>query len=135
MSHFTKLSLEIKNIKALILAAEKMGLKVEENAKARGWQGNRLKADYVIRGDAGYDVAVQKKANGSYELVADWSMMNSSFKKIVGPNGGLLVQNYGVACVAELAEEQNMNTEFELVEDGTIRLILTEKEEEYVSQY
>lgn len=135
MSHFTKLNLEIKNIEALKLAATKMGLAVKENAVARGWSNISLKADYVIVGDRGYDIAVKKTKKGDYELVADWSMMNKSMLDIVGKEGGLLIQNYGVACVAELAKEQNMETEFELIEDGTIRLILTEKEDEYVSQY
>lgn len=135
MSHFTKLNLEIKNIEALNLAATKMGLKVKENTIARGWSGITTKADYVIVGDKNYDIAVKKTSQGHYELVADWSMMNKSMLKIVGEKGGLLIQNYGVACVAELAKEQNMETEFELIEDGTIRLILTEKEDEYVQQY
>lgn len=135
MSHFTKLNVEIKNIEALKLAVTNMGLKIVENTRARGWTDITMKADYVIIGDKNYDIAVKKTKQGHYELVADWSMMNKSMLNIVGKKGGLLIQNYGVACVAELAKEQNMETEFELIEDGTIRLILTEKEDEYVHQY
>lgn len=132
MSHFTKLNLEIKNIQALKSASIAMGLPFKENAKARGWQGDKMKANYVIEGSGRYDIAVVKKGE-SYDLVADWSMADKGLINKVGKNGQLLIQNYGVACAAEIAKEQNMEVEYETLEDGTIRLILTE--DEYVNQY
>ena len=132
MSHFTKLNLEIKNIEALKVAATAMGMVVAENEKARGWSGNKMKADYVIKGPGRYDIAVVNNGK-AYDLVADWSMADAALVKKVGAKGQLLIQNYGVACAAEIAKENNMDVEYETLEDGTIRLILTE--DEYLNQY
>lgn len=72
MSHFTTIKTEIKDIDALKAACAELGLSVEANAKARGYQKNTLAGDYVIRLKGPYDVAVRQETNGQYSLHTDF---------------------------------------------------------------
>jgi hypothetical protein len=58
MSHFTTIETQIRDIPALREACRELGLTVLESTMARGYNGNTLKGDYVIRLRGPYVVAL-----------------------------------------------------------------------------
>lgn len=92
MSHFTKISAEIKDFEALSAAAKKMGFSISKNADCRYYYGSERK-DVVINLPGKYDIAATN--NGErYNLEADFWQDHVS--RYVGPNGDLLTQQYAV---------------------------------------
>jgi hypothetical protein len=53
MSHFTTIKTQIKDIEALRLACQEMGVSLLQNAEARGYYENRIKGGYVILANLG----------------------------------------------------------------------------------
>jgi hypothetical protein len=71
MSHFTEIKTQIKDVEALRLACQEMGLTLLQNAEARGYYENKTKGDYVIRLKGPYDIAMNKQPDGTFGLTAD----------------------------------------------------------------
>jgi hypothetical protein len=94
MSHFTEIKTQIKDIEALRLAVQELGLTLLQNAEARGYYENKTKGDYVIQLKGPYDIALNKQADGSFALTAD--LWQGHVEKEVGQNYGKLLQLYGV---------------------------------------
>ena len=90
MSHFTKITAQIKDMEALTAAAKKMGFSVKQNANCRYFHGEE-KREFVIKLPGSYDVAATKEGD-HYTLEADF--YGSHVSKYVGSNGSLLVQKY-----------------------------------------
>lgn len=126
MSHFTSIKTAIKDIEALKAAAAALGLNVVEKAKARGYDHQSIKGDYVIKLKGPYDIALIKQENGTYEIVTDW--WNGHVEKEVGKNAGQLLQNYGIVCAMNVAKEKGMHVEHEKLENGTIRIVVSESQ-------
>lgn len=124
MSHFTSITTSIKDMEALKTAAGALGLSVVENSKARGYAGQKIKADFVIQLKGPYDIALIKQPNDTYEIVTDW--WGGHVEKEVGPKAGQLLQNYGVACAMKVAKERGLEVQHEKMSDGTIRIVATE---------
>ena len=57
MSHFTDIKTQIKDIKALRLACQELGLTLLQNTEARGYYENKIKGDYVVQLKGPYDIA------------------------------------------------------------------------------
>src|SRR2546428_11828523 len=72
LSHWTTIQTEIKDIEALRLACAELGFRLETTASARGYNGQRRTADYVVRLKGPYDIAVHKQSNGTFLLATDW---------------------------------------------------------------
>lgn len=125
MSHFTKVQSNIKNEEALQMAVSDLGLSLVVNGKARGWQGNSMKGDYVIPLQGPYDVALIKNADGVFEIHADW--MGSSVAKQIGERGNKLLQAYAIASVKMEAAARGMDIEQETLTDGTVRFYLRDQ--------
>lgn len=125
MSHFTKVESSIKSEEALQLAAQDLGLTITAQARARGYQGKSLKADYVLELRGPYDVALIKNAEGIFEIHADW--MGGSVANQIGTRGSKLLQAYAVAVVKIEAESRGMHIEQELLSDGTVRFYLQDQ--------
>lgn len=126
MSHFSQLKTKIRDIQALSAAAKQLGLTLQKDGVVRGYNGNRSKADYLIRLTGNYDVGFVKQADDSYALIADW--YTGSVKSQIGEEGGLLLQHYALALAAAEAIKQNYQVSYTKLEDGTIRMTLTEPE-------
>lgn len=124
MSHFTSIKTAIKDIESLKTAVESLGLTLVENQTARGYSGQKLKADYVIKLKGPYDIALKKQRNDTYEIVTDW--WGGHVEKEVGKNAGQLLQNYGIVCAMKIAKERGLEVEHEKMKDGTIRIVATE---------
>lgn len=122
MSHFTTITTKIKDIDALRAACAELGLPVELNAKARGYQGNTLDGDYVIRLNGPYDVALRREASGSYSLHAD--LWQGHVERELGKDFGRLKQLYGIHKTTLEAKRKGMNVRRRQLPNGTVRLAL-----------
>jgi hypothetical protein len=56
MSHFTEIKTQIKDIEALRLACQELGLSLVPNTEARGYYENKSKGDYVVQLKGPYDL-------------------------------------------------------------------------------
>jgi hypothetical protein len=68
MSHFTEITTQIKDIEALRLACQELGLNLLQSADARGYYDNKTKGDYVIQLKGPYDIALNKQPDGTFGI-------------------------------------------------------------------
>jgi len=120
MSHFSTISVQIKNGDVLYETLNSLGYSVERNAKVRGYAGNRVSADYVVRQANGYDVGF--RFNGeTYELVADLWGVKTDVQNLVDT----VTQAYAHSLLMTSVREQGFNVEEEeTLADGTIRVVV-----------
>jgi uncharacterized protein YodC (DUF2158 family) len=93
MSHFTQISAEIRDLEALRVAVTRCGGEIVENAECRWYNGAQRK-EIVIKLPGQYDAALERQADGSYRLTADWYQGHVS--QYLGENGDNLLQLYAV---------------------------------------
>jgi hypothetical protein len=96
-------------------------LNLVENSYARGWNGQKLKADYVIKLDGRFDVALVKDGD-AYSIMAD--MYDGSVEKVIGKDGNKLKQAYSAAATIQIARQKGYPVEMQTFENGDIKLIL-----------
>jgi hypothetical protein len=120
MSHFTGIKVQIKNGEALGEILEELGYLVEQNVMLRGYQGNKTKAEYVIRQDNGYDLGF-RKVGDSYELVSDFWGAEIDQQAFLNP----IMQKYAHKTLLNTVQEEGFNIEEqEVLEDGTVRVVV-----------
>lgn len=122
MSHFATVNTQIKDIDALRSACAELGLSVETNAEARGYQGNRLHGDLVIRLNGPYDVAVRREHDGCHTLHAD--LWQGHVEKELGKDFGRLRQLYGIHKTTVEARRKGLSVRRRQLANGTVRLAL-----------
>lgn len=122
MSHFTKIDVEIRDIKALESACDELGVSLEKNAEARGWNKNRRNGDYVIRLNGPYDIALNHQPEGHYKLETD--LWNGHVEKELGKNLGRLRQSYAVHKTTGEALKKGLHVRRRTLANGTVRLAL-----------
>lgn len=122
MSHFTEIHTQIKDIQALRLACEELGLSLLQNAEARGYYENKTKGDYVIQLKGPYDIALNKQADGTYALNAD--LWQGHVEKEVGQKYGKLLQLYGVHKATIEARKRGLSVMRRQQHNGSIKLVL-----------
>jgi hypothetical protein len=95
MSHISKIELEVKDLYALKSACARLGLDFISGKKTFKWFGTEASAcDHgIIVPGADYEIGVLA-ANSHFELQCDY--YDPNIGKIIGKNGGLLKQAYGV---------------------------------------
>ncbi|MGJ3249254.1 MAG: DUF1257 domain-containing protein [Elainellaceae cyanobacterium] len=120
MSHFSTITVQIKQGDVLYQTLNDLGYSVERNVKVRGYAGNRVRADYVIRQSNGYDVGF--RFNGeTYELVADLWGVKADVQNLVDT----ITQAYAHSVLMTSVQEQGFNVEEEeTLADGTIRVVV-----------
>lgn len=121
MSHFTTIKTQIKDLQALKMACDELGLKLVPNAKARGYVGNTHKGEYVIKLKGPYDIALNQQ-DGAYGLTAD--LWDGHVEKEVGKNYGKLLQLYGVHKASIEARKKGLSVHRQQKQDGSIKLVL-----------
>ncbi len=121
MSHFTEIKTQIKDIEALRLACNEMGLTLLQNAEARGYYENRTKGEYVVQLKGPYDIAVNKQPDGTFGLTAD--LWQGHVEKEVGPNYSKLLQLYGVHKTTIEARKKGLSV-LRKQQGASIKLIL-----------
>lgn len=123
MSHFTTIKVQIKNSEVLADVLNELGHKFERNTQVRGYQGDRVKAEYVIRGQNGYDLGFRKKEDDddNYEVIADFSMARIDQNQFINK----IQQKYAHKMLLTTVETQGYTIEDEeVLNDGTVRVVV-----------
>ena len=122
MSHFTEIKTQVKDIEALRSVCRELGLKLLQNAQARGYYENKTKGDYVIKLKGPYDIAVNRQKDGTFGLTAD--MWQGEVEKEVGKDYGKLLQLYGVHKATIEARKKGLSVLRRPQPNGSIKLVL-----------
>jgi len=123
MSHFATIETQIKDIEALKAACNELGLTVVQNGQARGY-GNRMQqGEYVIKLHGPFDIALNRQANGSYQLITDW--WDGHVEKQVGKNFSWLIQLYGVHKATIEARRKGYSVSRYSLGTGAIKLTIS----------
>jgi hypothetical protein len=121
MSHFTTIKVQIKNSEVLAQVLADLGHKVETNTQVRGYQGDRINAEYVIRRQNGYDIGFRKDGDDNYELIADFWGTGINQAQFVNE----IQQKYAHKMLLTTAETQGYTIEAEeVLNDGTVRVVV-----------
>ena len=122
MSHFTTIQTQVRDLDALRHALGELGVTLHEKTTARGYAGNQLKGDYVIRLKGPYDVALNQNPDGSYGLTTDW--WDGHVEKEVGAKFGRLLQLYGIHKTTIEARKRGHFVQRKAQKDGSIKLMI-----------
>jgi hypothetical protein len=122
MSHFTEIKTQIKDIEALRLACQELGLTLLHNAEARGYYENKTKGEYVVQLKGPYDIAVNQQSDGTFGLTAD--LWQGHVEQEVGQKYGKLLQLYGVQKTTIEARKKGLSVMRKQKQDGSIKLVL-----------
>ena len=122
MSHFTEIKTQIKDIVALRLACQEMGLTLLQNTEARGYYENKIRGDYVVQLKGPYDIALNKNADGTFDLTA--GLWNGHVEEEVGQEYGKSLQLYGVHKATIEARKKGLSVLRRHQQDGSIKLVL-----------
>ena len=120
MSHFTSIETQIHDLAALKSACAELGLDVVAATTARGYATNQIAAEHVIRLKGPYDIAVNRRPDGAFELTCDW--WAGHVEKEVGKNYGRLLQLYGVYKAQAEARRKGYTVRRQSLRDGSIKL-------------
>jgi len=121
MSHFVAIKTSVKDINALRKACNELGLELLEQATARGFASNTLKAEYVVRLKGPYDIAVNlDKDSGSYGFTTDW--WGGHVEKEVGKDYSRLLQVYAVHKTQIEARKKGLSCRRQHLADGSIKI-------------
>jgi len=120
MSHFTTIKTQIKDIPALRSALAEMSLSMFANTEARGYYQNTIHADYVIRLNGPYDIALNQQPDGSFGLTSD--LFAGHVEKEVGQNYSKLLQLYAVHKATREARRKGLSVVRKSQSDGSIKL-------------
>jgi len=119
MSHFSTIKVNITDGDTLFQVLNQLGHQVQRNAKVRGYEGNRIQADYVVRRSNGYDFGFLKQGD-AYTLVADFWGTGDPTEFI-----NTVTQHYARKRLMATVKDQGFNVEAEeTLEDGTMRLVV-----------
>ncbi len=122
MSHFTTIQTQVRDLDALRSALGELGVTLLEKTNARGYAGNQLKGDYVIRLQGPYDIALNQTPDGSYGLTTDW--WDGHVEKEVGAKFGRLLQLYGIHKTTIEARKRGHFVQRKAQRDGSIKLTI-----------
>jgi Protein of unknown function (DUF1257) len=123
MSHFTTIKVLIKDGEVLADVLKELGHKVEINAQVRGYQGDRINAEYVIRRKNGYDIGFYKdpKDDDNYQIIADFWGTDLNQNQFVNE----IQQKYAHKMLLTTVETQGYTIEAEeVLNDGTVRVVV-----------
>lgn len=121
MSHFTTIKVQIKNSEVLANILTNLGHKFEYNTQVRGYQGDKIQAEYVIRQNNGYDLGFRKDGDDNYEIIADFWGAGINQTQFVNQ----IQQKYAHQMLLHTATTQGYSIEAEeVMEDGTVRVVV-----------
>ena len=124
MSHFTHIETLIRDKVALKDACTELGVELHENTQARGYAGQNYDGELVIKLSGPYDVALNKREDGNYQITADlWA---GHVEKELGQDYCKLKQMYGIHKATREARCRGLSVRRRDVGQGKIRLTLTQ---------
>ena len=121
MSHITKVEIEVRDLSALITAAENLGLRFMQGQESFKWYGRFVgdtvppegvdvasfgRCDHALSlvngGYNAYEVGIVAQPDGAYGLFWDFYCGGFGLEKAIGANGSRLISEYAL-CAAESA--------------------------------
>lgn len=120
MSHFTTIKTQIQDVSALRSACQELGFELVEHGEARGYAGNKLKGDLVIKLKGPYDIAVNQQEDGTFGLTCDW--WDGYVEREVGTGYGRVLQLYAVHKAHAEARRKGYTARRQTLKDGSIRV-------------
>ncbi|MGE5658740.1 MAG: DUF1257 domain-containing protein [Actinomycetota bacterium] len=120
MSHFSTIKVQIKNGEVLHQVLQELGYQVECNTAVRGYQGDTVQAEYVIRQPNRYDLGFRRNGE-DYELIADFWGARINQQQFISS----ITQKYAHKTLMAAVQEQGFTLEEEeTLEDGTLRVVV-----------
>lgn len=120
MSHFSTITVQIKDGSLLHETLRELGYTVACNTFVRGYGGDRVNADYVVRQANRYDLGF-RQAGETYEFIADlWGADIDT-----QPFLNRITQHYAHKMLMATAQEQGFSIEADdVLPDGTVRVVV-----------
>lgn len=103
MSHFVPINFRVENIEVLRESVENLGYKLIKGGVARGYKNKQ--ADYVIRLNGPYDVAVVREGD-RYRLEADF--WRGHVERELGKGMSKLIREYTFRYARLLAQQRGL---------------------------
>lgn len=122
MSHFTTIQTQVRDIAALRAACSELDLELVEKARARGYGSNGTQGDFVVRLKGPYDIALNRRSDGTYGLTTDW--WAGHVEREVGSGFGRLLQLYGVHKTLIEARRKGCTARRQALADGSVKLVI-----------
>ena len=120
MSHFTRVTTQLRDMVILQQALEQLGYDVAGAGPIRGYGGQQVNADLVIDTGSSYDIGFLQE-DDQIELIADFWGLKVDREKFLNQ----VIQRYAYLTVVEQAQAQGWSTLTEEVQpDGSIRLVM-----------
>lgn len=120
MSHFTRVTTQLRNLAVLRDALVQLGHSVSDAGPVRGFGGQRVDADLVVDTGSGYDVGFVQEGD-EIRMVADFWGLKNDPKQFLDQ----VTQRYAYLTVVTQAQDQGWATITEEVQpDGSIRLVM-----------
>lgn len=99
---------------------QELGYQVECNTAVRGYQGDTVQAEYVIRQPNRYDLGFRRNGE-DYELIADFWGARINQQQFISS----ITQKYAHKTLMAAVQEQGFTLEEEeTLEDGTLRVVV-----------
>ena len=142
MSHITTIELDIKDLDALKVAAEKLGLEFRRGQSTYRWYGRKIGSDPLpvgfkesdlgkcehalsVKGNPGaYEIGIVKRRDGrpGYSLLVDWWDGAKGLTAKVGDNANMLRQGYATEITKRYWRKKGYAVTETRREDGTVIL-------------
>lgn len=120
MSHFTRVRTQLRDMDTVRRALEDIGFEVEDSTTVRGYNGQRERADIVVRTGGEFNFGFRREGQNIL-MVADFWGLRIDREAFLNR----LSQRYAYLTVLEQAQKQGwQNVTEEVQEDGSIRLVM-----------
>ena len=120
MSHFSKVTTQIKDIAALERAVAELGLTMTSHQKVRGYTD--INAEHVIKLNGQYDVGLELNEDMTFRLVYD--PYQGHVENELGPGCGRLLQRYAVCKLEVEARKKGLSVFRNYQQNGNIQVVL-----------
>lgn len=136
MSHLVDVKTQLKNIEALKLACQALGVELHQGGRARFYSGHSEECDYLINLPGRYDLGFKRQTDDTYAFVCDEELIGGPHgtdgygrgdagRKIIGENASRLRQAYSYGMLQLEARRKGLSISKTTLQDGRIRVLLS----------
>lgn len=128
MSHFSQVKTALHNKHILIETLTQLGYHVDhspQGVEVRGFMGQFMRADLKVTTEINYDIGFVMNEQGSYELVADWDVLQRSLGITRDQWLAQVKREYARASILEVAKSKGLEVECK-EENGMIQMVVSQ---------